>query len=135
MNLSILKAFITDQRQAKSIVNAKLNIPEDITAMDWAESYCNIRDAYNSAPFAEIFMPHGYGLEIKIGDLYIDYDYSKTGRADGFDDWRIFVFMMAGQFDNNGPDKHIADRVYEWFRELVESKYLVKKDNLYYINS
>ena len=134
MNHSLLNAFIADQRKAKAIVSEKLNIPQDIRAVDWASRLTEIRDAYNASPFAEIFSPHGYGLELKIGDLYIDYDYSETGRADGFDAWRIFVYLTAGQFDNNGPDEYLSDRIDEWFREMIDSGYLIRGDNLYYIN-
>lgn len=134
MNRSILKAFVVDQRKAKEIVSAKLGIPEDIRALEWSLRHREITDAYNAAPFAEIFKPHGYGLELKIGDLYIDYDYSETGRADGFDAWRIFVYLTAGQFDNNGPDEHLSDRIDEWFSEMIDSGYIIRGDNLYYIN-
>ncbi|HSG69757.1 MAG TPA: hypothetical protein VLA12_05050 [Planctomycetaceae bacterium] len=134
MNRSILKAFLADQRKAKEIVSAKFGIPEDIRALEWSLRHCELRDAYNAAPFAEIFKPHGYGLELKIGDLYIDYDYSETGRADGFDAWRIFVYLIAGQFDNNGSDEQLSDRIDEWFRELIDSGYVIRGDKLYYIN-
>ena len=104
-------------------------------AVEWATRFPEIRDAYNENPFAEIFSPHGFGLELKIGDLYIDYDYSQTGRPDGFDAWRIFVYVTAGEYDNNGPDKYFCDRIFQWFGEMVQSGYIVQLDNLHYINS
>jgi hypothetical protein len=111
MNRSVLNSFIADQRKAKAIVSANLEVPQDIRAFEWALQHSEIRDAYNASPFAEIFRPHGYGLELKIGNLYIDFDYSETGRADGFDAWRIFVYLTAGQFNINGPDEHLSDRI------------------------
>jgi hypothetical protein len=134
VNHSILSAFIADQRKAKAIVSAKLNIPQDIRAIDWALRHGEIRDAYNACPFADVFRPHGYGLELKIGDLYIDYDYSETGRADGFDAWRLFVYITGGEFDNNGPDANLSCRVDQWIRQLVESEQIIRVDNLYYLN-
>jgi hypothetical protein len=134
MNRSILRAFLADQRTAKAIVSENLGIPQDICALEWASRLSEIRNGYNASPFAEVFTPHGYGLELKVGDLYIDYDYSTTGRADGFDAWRIFVYLTAGEYDNNGPDNHLADRVFAWFRQMIDSGYLVHGDNLYYIN-
>lgn len=135
MNLSILNAFIADQQRAKSIVASHLDIPLNITAFDWASQLLEISDVYGDDPFADVFQPHGYGLELQIGDLYIDYDYSRSGRPDGFDAWRIFVYITAGKYDNNGPDKHIYDRVDEWFVELIQAELVTKLDNLYYLNT
>jgi len=85
LNISILNAFLADQRKAKQIVSAKLAIPENICASEWATHFTEIWQSYDACPFADVFRPHGYGLELQIGDLFIDYDYSETGRADGFD--------------------------------------------------
>ena len=134
MNRSILNAFLSDQRKAKSIVASKLNVPENIAAVEWALRFAEIRDAYQANPFAEIFSPHGFGLELKIGDLYIDYDYSETGRPDGFDAWRLFVYFTAGQFDNNEPSSDLSVRVREWVNEKTQLGYFVNLDNLYYVN-
>lgn len=135
MNRSILKAFLVDQRKAKKIVSAKLGIPADIRAIEWSLQQHALSDAYNATPFVKTFRPHGYRLELKIGDLYIDYDYSETGRADGFDAWSIFVYLTAGKFDNNGPDAYLSDRIDEWFRKMIDSGYIIRGDNLYYINN
>ena len=135
MNTSILNAFLADQRRAKRLVSIKLGIPEDIRALDWATRHAELRRSYDACPFAEIFRIHGYGLEIQVGDLYIDYDYSENGSADGFDSWRIFVYMMAGRFDNTGSDKHISDRVGNWFDELIQRGRIEKLDNLYYLKN
>jgi hypothetical protein len=133
MNYSILNAFLADQRKAKEIVSVKLNVPQDIHALDWALHRGEVQAAYDTCPFADVFRPHGYGLELKIGDLYIDYDYSETGRVDGFDAWRIFIYITTGQFDNNGPDIHISDRIDQWFQHLFDTGRIVRLDNLYYI--
>ena len=132
MNRSLINAFLADQRKAKSIVASRLNIEPNIKALEWASRLSQIRDAYNADPFADIFKPHGFGLELQIGDLYVDYDYSETGRADGFDAWRILVHITAGRYDNNGPDKHLSDRIDAWFSELTQTGQIAKLDNLYY---
>lgn len=134
VNHSILNAFLKDQRYAKSIVASHLNIRQDTTALDWATRLAEIRAAYQLDPFADVFKPHGYGLELQIGNLYIDYDYSESGRPDGFDAWRIFVYITAGKFDNTGADKHITERVHSWFDELIQTGQIAKLDNLYYLN-
>ncbi len=135
MNTSILKTFLADQRRAKRLVSVKLGIPEDIRALDWDTRYRELRKSYDACPFANVFRIHGYGLEIQVDDLYIDYDYSEKGLADGFDSWRIFVYIMAGRFDNRGTDKHISDRVDSWFDELIQLGQVEKLDNLYYLKN
>jgi hypothetical protein len=132
MNLSIINSFVADQRRAKQIVSEKLGVPEDIPALQWASLYTRISHAYEASPFADVFRPHGYGLELQIGELYIDYDYSKTGRGDGFDAWRVFAWMMAGQFDNRSQDKYISDRIHDWIGSLAQAGRVQKLDNLYY---
>ncbi len=132
MNRSLINSFLADQRKAKSIVASWLNTEPDLKAMEWASRLKQIRDAYDADPFADIFKPHGIGLELQIGDLYVDYDYSETGRADGFDAWRIFVHITAGRYDNNGPDNHLLHRVNAWLADLARTDRIAKLDNLYY---
>lgn len=133
MNISIVNAFIEDQRKAKSMVSRQLNVPENMPAIDWTRQYSSIRKKFAKKPFADLFEPHGFGLELKIGEFYIDYDYSTEGRVDGFDAWRLFVYITAGKFDNNGPDKHLRDRVFDWVEELYRAGRLTHPDNLYYL--
>ena len=131
MNFAIIQAFINDQRRAKLLVDNELGIPVDIPALEWARRFREISELYAGKPFADVFRPHGFGLEIKTADFYIDYDYSKLGLADGFDSWRIYTYIMAGEFDNRGSDKHICDRVYGWFDQLTAERKIEKRDNLY----
>ena len=134
MNLAILHAFIADQRKAKDLVAKQLNLPPDIPAIEWADQYSNILKQFAARPFADVFIPHGFGLELRIGDFYIDFDYSKEGRPDGFDEWRIFVYITAGKYDNRGPDQYLRDRIFDWFVELRQSgKVTQHSDNLYYL--
>ena len=135
MNTSILHAFLADQRTAKRLISEKLGVPKDIRASDWATRYPELRKAYDVLPFADVFRIHGYGLEIQIGDFYVDFDYSRDGLADGFDSWRIFLYLMAGRFDNRGSDKHISDRIDSWFDELIRQGRIKKLDNLYYLTN
>jgi hypothetical protein len=132
MNLSIITSFIRDQRRARQIVFEKLEVPVDIPALEWAMQFREVQNKYQVCPFADIFRPHGYGLELQMGDLYIDFDYSEQGRADGFDSWRIFTYLMAGDYDNNGSDVHICDRVFDWISTLDRAGRIQRLDNLYY---
>ncbi len=133
MNLALINAFIADQRRAKSLVASDLGFPPEIPALEWSTRFKEIRDAYAANPFADVFRPHGYGLAIQTAEWYIDYDYSESGRPDGFDSWRIFAYIMAGDFDNRGNGKHIRDRVDGWFKKLISDGKVVKHENLFYL--
>ncbi|MCA8989895.1 MAG: hypothetical protein KDA78_19775, partial [Planctomycetaceae bacterium] len=63
MNISILNAFLADQRRAKQLVSDKLGVPVDIHALDWTARYKELKKAYEECPFADVFCMHGYGLE------------------------------------------------------------------------
>ena len=133
MNIGILNAFIRDQRRAKEIVCRQLHVPENIPAMEWAGLSPSIGQEFAKSPFADVFRPHGFGLELRIGELCIVYDYSIEGRADGFDAWRIFVYMTGGNYDCRGTDKDLCGRVFDWFEQLDRAGHLTRPDNLYYL--
>lgn len=134
MNLAIIRSFIADQIRAKEIVCQRYGVAPNTKAMEWVAVRESIREEYQSNPFADKFYPHGCGLEIAVDGLYIDFDYSREGYADGFDAWRLYVYLMAGDFNNNGPDNYICDRVFDWFEGLVTEGTIVQLDNLYYLS-
>lgn len=131
MNFDVLRSFIADQRQAKELVSKNFHLPVDIRALDWVFQSRSVRKRYAENPFAQIFRPHGYGLELKVGDLHIDYDYSSEGRPDGFDAWRLYVYMMGTKFDDR--DEDLIDHIREWIDKLHSSGRLIRPDNLYYL--
>jgi len=133
MNLSLIRSFIADQTTAKDIVYRHFGVAPNTKAMNWASVLEKVRRDYEVNPFAQKFYPHGYGLELAVDDLYIDFDYSKEGYPDGFDKWRLYVHLMGGKFDNNGPDNYIYDRLSDWFEGLVFEGKIVERDNLFYL--
>ena len=137
MNIGIIRAFIADQRVAKSIVFQELGVPPDIKAIEWSMRHSAIMAKYQEKPFADVFYPHGYGLELQIGDRYIDFDYSREGRQNGFDEWRIFVYLIGGwpYNDSHPSDDLLNERVRNWFEKLEAEKRIERLDNLYYFTS
>ena len=135
MNTLILNEFLTDQQRAKRLVSEKLRTPEDMRALDWASRHSELRAAYDVCPFAEVFRIHGYGLEIRVGDLHIDFDYSELGLPDGFDPWRVFVYIMAGHSRNRLSEEKTSKLVDIWFDDLIQKGQVQKLDNLYYLTN
>ena len=133
MNMAILRAYVMDLRRAKMEVSRHFNVPQDMLAIDWVCQSSRFRQQFARRPFADVFRPHGFGLELRIADFYIDYDYSTEGRPDGFDAWRLFVYITAGKYDNDGADQYLCDRVFDWVDELNSAGRLTHPDNLYYL--
>jgi hypothetical protein len=133
MNLSLIRSFIADQVSAKDIVYQRFGVAPNTKAMDWWLVREQVRQQYAANPFAKQFYPHGSGLELAMDDLYIDFDYSNEGHPDGFDKWRLYVYLMGGKFNNNGPDNYIYQRMSAWFDGLALAGKIVHRDNLYYL--
>ncbi len=133
MNISLIHAFVNDQRTAKNIISKNLDIPVNINADEWAKNYTDLRRKYDANPFADIFKIHGYGVEMMINELYIDFDYSIEGREDGFDAWKLFTYLTAGDYDCNTSDDAIHDKLRGWCNKLIKSGKIQKLDNLCYL--
>ena len=77
----------------------------------------------------------GVTYQIRVGDLHIDFDYSQLGLPDGFDPWRIFVYIMAGHSRNRTSEEETSECVDIWFDDLIQNGQVQKLDNLYYLTN
>ncbi|HPQ40746.1 MAG TPA: hypothetical protein PLV45_10270, partial [bacterium] len=127
--------FLKMQRKAKDLIHQKLGVPPTIRAMTWIARSAEIKAAYEVDPFAKTFYIHGMGVQIVTDDINIDFDYSLNGYEDGFDDWRIFMFIVGGDSSKWDPEVHLYKAIGQWFEDL-ESKGLIQmRDNLFYLQN
>jgi hypothetical protein len=42
---------------------------------------------------------HGYGIELVLEDVTIDFDWGAAGEPDGFDAWRLWNFVSVNKLD------------------------------------
>jgi hypothetical protein len=71
---------------------------------------------------------HGYGIELTIGGLVIDFDWGDNGEPDGFDVWRLYVFTL-----NNGGSPSVSyELVQSWIEEALAAGELIESGSLYY---
>jgi hypothetical protein len=90
--LEIINRFIRDQRYVVNLLYHSYGIAPNIKALEWALISSRVKNLHNDKPIATIFRNHGYGIEFKDEQVHIDYDYSITGRLDGFDAWWLYIY-------------------------------------------
>ena len=121
------------QRQAKDLIRRELGVPPNTRALAWEANHSKIKAAYEAAPFANTFFIHGLGVRIKTNDIDIDFDYSEKGYEDGFDDWRIFMFLVGCDPEKWDPKGNLFRAIRQWFTELETNGHIKMRDNLYYL--
>lgn len=109
-------------------------IPPNTRALLWEANRIKIQAAYDAFPFAKTFFIHGLGVRIITDELNIDFDYSLDGLEDGFDDWRIFMFMVGCDPQKWDPKGNMYRALRQWFTELETNGHIEMRDNLYYLS-
>jgi hypothetical protein len=128
----ILALLIKEFRDAQDVGVATLindlGIPQPTSGFDWV-NYCTMNGLYNIRELSRVgIYTHGYGVELKIGSLTIDFDWGANGECDGFDGWRLYNFTI-----DNLPDIGCTHAVVnQWLEAALRAGELTKEDNLYY---
>jgi len=122
------------------ILNRRYGVPHGIKAQDWVAKYHHLQKEHDEKPFAKTFMIHGYGIKYEDENVSIDFDFSERGISNGFDEWRIFVYLCYDSphiLDKNNYLKlsleSIKTSIERWFAQLVTNKIIVKHGNLYHL--
>lgn len=77
-----------------------------------------------------VFRKHGFGLEVRINDLIIDFDFGVNGQTTGFDLWRLTSYIEQNSIDIG----HLTIKKFELlFNEAVASGFIIKHDRLFYL--
>jgi len=105
-----------------------LGVPQPSSGGDWW-LYCSKNGLYNSNQLGGIpIYAHGYGIELKIGSLTIDFDWGPSGEPDGFDGWRLYKFSL----DNLAAIKCSHSEVNAWLEDALANGELIKVGSLYF---
>lgn len=79
-----------------------------------------------------VYRKHGYGLEVRINDLIIDFDFGINGQTTGFDLWRLTSYIEQNSI-NISP---LTINEFELlFNEAVASGHIIKFDRLFYLKN
>jgi hypothetical protein len=105
-----------------------MHLPKPQTAIEWV-SICSTHHLHGVRELNGVgIRVHGYGVELKIGALTIDFDWGENGEVDGFDGWRLYVYAL-----DNCPDIQFThSMINEWIEGAVAKGELIQEDSLYY---
>ena len=135
MHIETIHKFIANQGYVIGILRKNFNLPDGVTGRDWANVYKQVKAKYEKNPFAKQFYIHGYGLEYEDDKVYIDFDFGSNGRYDGFDEWRIFMYVTRGKPNEVDPGRKIQNEIEDWFKTAVQNGVIYRDYPLYYLKS
>src|SRR5262245_24256312 len=72
---------------------------------------------------------HGFGIELTLDGLTIDFDWGDAGEPDGFDAWRVWNFVQVNKI---AADCGGYDQVRSWLEEAAVRDELTRDSCLYY---
>jgi len=130
--LPVLDDLIGRFRKAQDIavhtLVHKLSIPQPDSNRAWA-FYCVEKGLHQARELKGVGVyAHGYGIELKIENLTIDFDWGDHGEPDGFDGWRLWNFRT----DNCSQVGCTHTDVISWLEDSHNDGELIKQGSLYY---
>lgn len=125
---SLIAHFRAAQDLGVATLTQKLLIPSPATDRDWPFICIEYKINRRCDRDGVGIYSHGYGIELKIEDLTIDFDWGNEGEADGFDAWRLYNFTI----DNRDCLSCTHSGVQQWLDEAVAAGEITKSGNLYY---
>ena len=125
---TLIERFRDAQDTSVRVLTEKLEIPQPTSDHDWP-CVCIDHSISRRCRLQDVgIYTHGFGVELEIGDLTIDFDWGENGEPDRFDTWRLYKFTL----DNGGPDSCSYDAVQRWLNDALAAGELTKSGSLYF---
>jgi hypothetical protein len=125
----LVRRFREAQDRGVAVLTEQLAVPLPKSNRDWFH-FCNSQGLYQARTIKGVgFYAHGYGVELTLEDMTIDFDWGDAGEADGFDAWRLWKFIDDNKLDIQCNDDSQVD---EWLQQAYRAGELTKDDHLYY---
>lgn len=125
---SLIKQFRSAQDVVVATIRDTLSLPLPKSGAEWAHYCCaNGLLKINELNGIPIYA-HGCGIELKIGELTIDFDWGPSGEPDGFDAWRLYNFML----DNAVGVQCTHKDVIRWIEGALENGELERIGDTYF---
>lgn len=125
---SLIERFRDAQDVGVRTLTEKLQIPRPASGVEWV-FLCIEHDLNKQHSLQGVgIYTHGYGVELKISDLTIDFDWGEQGEPDGFDAWRLYNFTL----DNGPADTYSYEQIQEWIDQSLAAGELIQSGPLYY---
>lgn len=124
----LIEGFRAAQDIGVAVLTRDLRIPIPSSGRDWWV-YCKQNGLYEIEELQGIpIRAHGFGIELTIGSMIIDFDWGPNGEQDGFDGWRLYVYPL-----NNDMEEELS---HAEINDLLQSAFgageLIKIDELYF---
>ena len=124
----LIGQFRAAQDMAVTVLTERLRIPRPQTAREWV-FFCSTHKLNHRYTLQDVDVyTHGYGIELKIGGLVVDFDWGENGEPDGFDAWRLYNFAV----ENKLPVSATHGAIQNQLDPAVVAGELLKTKTLYY---
>ena len=124
----LIGEFRSAQDRAVAFLSRELGIPRPDTNRDWVRIWYAHELQKPGVRNGVHIDCHGYGVELVLADVTIDFDWGENGEPDGFDAWRLYVFLL-----NNRPtDTRTDDEIQGWLDETLAEGELTMFGKLYF---
>ena len=125
---TLIRHFRVAQDVGVATIRDTFKFPFPTSGPDWVHYCC----AHGLQKIHELngipIYVHGYGIELKIGDLIIDFDWGPNGEPDGFDAWRLYNFSLHNATGVQCTHKEVI----QWIEASLEKGELERIDYTYF---
>lgn len=124
----LIERFRAAQDNGVAALVEVLQLPLPRSGIEWAR-YCAENGIHRLRELNGVGIhAHGYGVELKLDGLTIDFDWGPNGEPDGFDGWRLYNFAR----ENDIGVECTHDDVNLWLRAAFRDGALTMVNQLYF---
>jgi len=123
---NIIGKFNKTQERAVEILENEFECPRPESTMDFITRCvpCIRIKKYTSGGYK--IRPHGYGMEIVIDGIIIDFDFGELGEINGFDAWRLYYFVKS---NNINSTLNTEDKIKAAIESALLEGYIIKSQD------
>ena len=136
--MQVIMRFRADQDSAIAFLHDRLGIVPPSSNLAWARSLqesgeTNARAIFERAKALGMYVrPHGFGIEVALPDVTVDFDWGDRGEGDGFDLSRLWGHC---RFNRLFLDVLTESLMTKYFQHAVAKGQLHKDTHLFYLRS
>ena len=125
---NLIERFRAAQDIGVRTLTERLGIPPPKSNLEWPSICIDHNISRRCSVVGVGIYTHGFGVELKIGDLTVDFDWGEQGEPDGFHAWRLYSFAL----DNGSSGSLSHDAIQRWLDDALATGELIKSGSLYY---
>ncbi len=134
--IEMIKHFQSNVLEAASLFEKYKGISQDKLSRSRFEGLAH--DGFLDSEQTIEYYFHGIGLCVTFPDRTIDWDFGYNGSLDGFDLWRLWIFVTEGT--DQFPEFKAKKALEKAFKEaeiqgIIQKRFRNFQDELYYFSS